>query len=147
MFTVEEWKRRIVKFFVMRSYFGNSYRITNEAELFRQFASNYERNTQTAYEELLGEGIIEEIKVNPKTFYTLNFTQKAQEIEAIIKNEPFEEKSHMIKPEPHEFKGLREEFRDATSRWTSYKAPLYELLETKPRECREKSLASPPGAG
>jgi len=144
MFTVEEWKRRIVKFFVMRSYFGNSYRITNEAELFRQFASNYERNTQTAYEELLGEGIIEEIKVNPKTFYTLNFTQKAQEIEAIIKNEPFEEKSHMIKPEPHEFKGLREEFRDATSRgWpnrgfyyycTKIDEPNYwvVLIKTKP---------------
>ena len=92
MFTVEEWKRRIVKFFVFRSYSGISYKITDEAELFRQFASNFERNTQTAYEELLDEEIIEEIKVNPKKFYALNFTKKAQEIESIIKNEPFEEK-------------------------------------------------------
>jgi len=116
MFTVEEWKRRIVKFFVFRSYSGISYKITDEAELFRQFASNFERNTQTAYEELLDEEIIEEIKVNPKKFYALNFTKKAQEIESIIKNEPFEEKSRIIKPEKKEFKGLREEFRDATSR-------------------------------
>ncbi len=76
MYSVEEWKRRIVKFFVFRSYFGNSFKVTNEAEIFRQFASNFERNTQTAYEELFSQGINEEIIVNSKTFYTLNFSKK-----------------------------------------------------------------------
>ncbi len=116
MFTVEEWKRRIVKFFVLRSHSGNSYRITDETELFKQFAGNFENNTQTAYEELFSSKIIKDIKVNEKVFYTLNFTQKSSEIESIIKNEPFEEKSNLIKPTDKEFKDLREEFRDASSR-------------------------------
>ncbi len=116
MFTVEEWKRRIVKFFVLRSHSGNSYRITDEAELFKQFAGNFENNTQIAYEELFSSKIIEDVKVNGKTFYTLNFSQKSSEIESIIKNEPFEEKSNLIKPTDKEFKDLREEFRDARSR-------------------------------
>ena len=116
MLTVEEWKRRIVKFFVLRSHLGNSYRITDEAELFKQFAGNFENNTQTAYEELFSSKIIEDIKVNGKTFYTLNFAQKSSEIESIIKNEPFEEKSNLIKPTDKELKNLREEFRDASSR-------------------------------
>ncbi len=54
--------------------------------------------------------IIEDIKVNGKTFYTLNFAEKSSEIESIIKNEPFEEKSN-IKPTDKEFR-----FRDASSR-------------------------------
>ena len=116
MFTVEDWKRRIVKFFVLRSHSGHSYRITDETELYKQFASNFERNTQTAYEELFSSKIIENIKVNGKMFYTLNFAEKSLEIESIIKNEPFEEKSNLIKPTDKEFKDLREEFRDASSR-------------------------------
>lgn len=116
MLTVEEWKRRIVKFFVLRSHPGHSYRITDESELLKQFASNFERNTQTAYEELFSLKIIEDIKVNGKMFYTLNFVEKSSDIESIIKNEPFEEKSNLIKPTDKEFKDLREEFRDASSR-------------------------------
>lgn len=116
VFSVEEWKRRIVKFFLFRSYNGISYRIRNESELFRHFAGAFERNTQTAYAELLSDKIIEEYKENPQTFYGLDFMNKAQEINAMIKNEPFEEKSNIIQPSGNEFKGLREEFRDASSR-------------------------------
>ncbi len=39
---------------------GVNYRIRNEEELFKTFASNFERNTQTAYEELRADKIIEE---------------------------------------------------------------------------------------
>ena len=115
-FTVEEWKRLIVNFFVFSNYVGSSYRITNEAELFKQFADNFESNTQTAYKELFALNIIKDINVNGKTFYTLNFAQKSSEIESIIQNEPFEEKSNLIKPTDKEFKNLREEFKDASSR-------------------------------
>ena len=104
------------KFFVFRNYVGSSYRITNEAELFKQFADNFENNTQTAYKELFALNIIKDINVNGKTFYTLNFAQKSSEIESIIQNEPFEEKSNLIKPTDKEFKNLREEFKDASSR-------------------------------
>lgn len=45
MFTVEEWKRKIVKFFMYRKMSGTTYRIRNEEELFKTFASNFERNT------------------------------------------------------------------------------------------------------
>ncbi len=102
--------------FVLHSHSGNSYRITDEAELFKQFAGNFESNTQIAYEELFASEIIEDVKVNGKAFYTLNFSQKSSEIESIIKNEPFEEKSNLIKPTDKEFKDLQEEFRDASSR-------------------------------
>jgi len=115
VFTVEEWKNRIVKYFTFRSYNGISYKIKHESELFRQFAGGFERNTQTAYEELRADKIIEKYG-NPQTYYALNFSQKSQEIEFIIKNQPFEEKSSIVKPSGNEFKGLREEFRDASSR-------------------------------
>lgn len=115
VFSVEEWKTRIVKFFTIRSINGISYKIKNESELFRHFASAFERNTQTAYQELRADKIIEKYE-NSQTFYSLNFSEKPQEISAIIKNEPFEEKSNIIKPDRNEFKGLREEFRDASSR-------------------------------
>lgn len=116
MLTVEEWKRRIVKLFVFHNTSSTTYKITDESQLFRQFASNFETNTQAAYEQLVADGIIEDVKVDGKTFYTLNFSEKSQEIEAIIKNEPFAEKSNLIKPTDKEFKDLREEFRDASSR-------------------------------
>jgi len=116
MYTVNEWKRRIVKFFVYRSKGGTIYRITNEEELFKTFASNFERNTQTAYEELRADNIIEEYRNNRLPFYTLNFSEKSQEIIEIIKNEPFEEKSNIIQPTDKDFKNLREEFKDASSR-------------------------------
>ena len=84
--------------------------------MFRTFAGSFERNTQTAYEELRAAKIIEKYKESPETFYTLNFSEKSQEIEFIIKNEPFEEKSSIIKPTTNDFKDLVEEFRDASSR-------------------------------
>jgi len=115
VYSVEEWKIRIVKFFTFRTINGISYKIYHESELFKQFASAFERNTQTAYEELRASKIIEKFQ-NPQTYYTLDFTKKSQEINAIIKNEPFEEKSSIIKPVSDEFRGLREEFRDASSR-------------------------------
>ena len=55
--------------------------------------------------------IIEDVKANGKVFYTLNFFEKSSEIESIIKNEPFGEKSDLIKPTDKEFKGLKEEFQ------------------------------------
>lgn len=116
MFSVEEWKRRIVKFFTYRTYDGHSYRITNAQELFKTFASNFEQNTQTAYEELTTAKIIEEYQVNHQTLYGLNFSEKSQEIDSIIKNEPFEAKSDVIKPTDNDFKNLKEEFRDASTR-------------------------------
>lgn len=116
MFSVEEWKRRIVKFFMYRTYDGHSYRITNAQELFKTFASNFEQNTQTAYEELRSAKMIEEYKVNNQTFYGLNFAEKSREIESMIKNEPFEAKSDVIKPTDDDFKNLKEEFRDASTR-------------------------------
>jgi hypothetical protein len=116
MFTVEEWKLRIVKFFIYRKMRGTNYRIRNEEELFKTFASNFERNTQTAYEELRADKIIEEYRDNPIPFYTLNFSEKGQEIQAIIKNEPFEEKSDLIQPDDKDFKDLRQEFKDASTR-------------------------------
>ena len=125
MFTVEEWKRRIVKFFVLRTHPDFSYKIANEAELYKQFASNFEKNTQTACEELLSSKIIEDVKANGKVFYTLNFFEKSSEIESIIKNEPFGEKSDLIKPTDKEFKGLKEEFRDANSRGRSNRGFYY----------------------
>ena len=116
MFSIEEWKRRILKFFTYRSYDGNIYRITNEQELFRTFASNFEQNTQTAYEELRSAKIIEEYRIDGKVFYAPNFGEKAREIDSIIKNEPFEAKSDVIKPTDDDFKNLKEEFRDASVR-------------------------------
>ena len=116
MFSVEEWKRRIVKFFTYRTYNGQSFRITSAAELFKTFASNFEQNTQTAYEELRSAKIIEEYHVDHKTLYGLNFSEKSREIESIIKNEPFEAKSDIIKPTDDDFKNLKEEFRDASTR-------------------------------
>ena len=144
MFTVEEWKRRIVKFFMQRSLSGNIYKIKSEEELFKNFASNFEINTQTAYEELKRNKIIEEYANNPSKYVTLNFSEKAQEIDAIIKNEPFEAKSNIIQPDDKDFKGLRQEFRDASSRgWpnrgfyyfcTKIDEPNYwiVLIKTKP---------------
>ena len=134
-YTVGEWKRRIVKFFVLRNHPDNSYRITNEAELFRQFAGNFEANTQTAYEELVSSNIMMDVKINGKTFYTLNFAQKSSEIESIIKNEPFEEKSNLIKPTDGEFKGLREEFRDASSRRFPNRGFYYFCTKTNDPSC------------
>jgi len=144
MLTVEEWKRRIVKFFMYREIKGTHYRIRNQEELFKTFASNFERNTQTAYEELRGDKIIEEYKDNHMPFYTLNFSEKSQEINTIIKNEPFEAKSNIIQPDDKDFKNLRQEFKDASSRgWpnrgfyyfcTSIDDPNYwvTLIKTKP---------------
>ena len=95
---------------------GTNYRIRNEDELFKTFTSNFERNTQTAYEELRADKIIEEYRDNPLPFYTLNFSEKGQEIQTIIKNEPFEAKSNMIQPDEKDLKNLRQEFKDASSR-------------------------------
>lgn len=69
---------------------GTHYRIRNEEEVFKTFASNFERNTQTAYEELRADKIIEEYRNNPVPYYTLNFSEKGQQIQAIIKSEPFD---------------------------------------------------------
>ncbi len=101
---------------MFRSYGGRSYRITKEEELFNSFASNFERNTQIAYEELRAAKIIEKYRDNSQIFYGLNFSDKRQEIDSIIKNEPFEAKSNIIKPTADDFKGLKEVFRDAGSR-------------------------------
>ena len=116
MITVEEWKRRIVKFFMYRKMKGSHYRIRNEDEVFKTFASGFEKNTQIAYEELRVDKIIEEYRDNSNPFYTLNFSEKGQQIQAIIKNEPFEEKSNIIQPDDKDFKNLHQVFKDASSR-------------------------------
>lgn len=125
MLSVEEWKRRIVKFFVVRSPTGVSYRITSETELYKQFANSFETNTQVAYDELFSSGIIEEILVNRKSFYALNFTQKLSEIESIIKDEPFGSKFDLIRPTDKEFQGLKLEFQDVGSKGLSNKGFYY----------------------
>ena len=148
MRTVEEWKRRIVKFFIFPSKDGLEFRVKSEQEIFRYFASNFERNTQKAYEELIDAQIIQKYPrvlgnaIN--TYYTLNFNEKSQEIESIVKNEPFEATSSIIKPTNDDFKGLKEEFRDASTRgWpnrgfyyfcTKIDDPSYwiVLIKTKP---------------
>ena len=138
----------MVKFFIFSSVKGMEFKIKDEHELFRYFASNFERNTQTAYDELLSAEIIKKyprvLDKSIRTYYTLNFSEKSQEIEAIIKNEPFEAKSNIIKPSDNDFTNLREEFRDASTRgWpnrgfyyfcTSIVDPNYwiVLIKTKP---------------
>ncbi len=116
MFTVEEWKVRIVKIFVFRSQSNTIYNVVNADKLYQQFADNFEKNTQTAYEQLLSSKIIERIQIDKKTFYALNFTEKSSEISQMIKSEPFMEKSGLIQPTDKEFRGLKEEFRYVSSR-------------------------------
>lgn len=115
MYDVEEWKRKIVKYFVSRSPV-TPHVITDERSLFKYFARHFDRNAQTAYEELQGDKIIEKYTTGAKTFYGLNFFDNKSEIERMIKNEPFGKKSDWIKPTREECKGLKEIFRDASSR-------------------------------
>ncbi len=109
MIEIEEWKRIIVRFFISRSTSSRVYKITDEKNLHEHFKSKFERNTQSAYEELLVSDIITSMQINEKTFYTLNF-DKQSEIEEIIKND--KHKSNLIKPSYDELKELKEEFRD-----------------------------------
>ncbi len=46
----------------------------------------------------------------------MNFLEKGQEIQTIIKNEPFEAKSDMIQPDEKDFNNLHQEFKDASAR-------------------------------
>ncbi|RNJ78951.1 MAG: hypothetical protein D9C04_06235 [Nitrosopumilus sp. B06] len=108
------WKRKIVKYFVLRSV-GLSHIIKDERDLFKHFARYFEKNTQIAFEELQTEKIVEKYKINRKMFYGLNI-EKRQEIERIIKNEPFGEKADLIRPTKEESKGLKEIFKDTSSR-------------------------------
>lgn len=114
MKSVDWWKRRIVRHFVFRSYGGIGYRILKEKTLFDHFASNFETNTQIAYEQLLEDGVIKKYPTGSKMFYGLDFVHKINEIDALTKDDQIEETADMMRPSDDEIRDLREMFRDQT---------------------------------
>ena len=115
MKSVAEWKHRIIKILINRGTYTTSYKILSHPSFIASFGDALDTTSQKAYEELLKSKIIEEYNSNNKIYYSLNFAERTEEIEQILKNEPIDEKSDLIIPQ-EELIGLKERFRDASSR-------------------------------
>lgn len=114
MQSVDWWKRRIVRFFVFRSYGKRSYRIQKESTVFRHFAGNFDANAQAAYEQLRQEGVIREYAGGSEKFYGLDFIHKIKEIDLLVEDNPAAETAGMIRPSDDEVKDLNYMFWDRT---------------------------------
>ena len=107
---VSEWKRRIVRFFVVSR--AGLYKVPTEDALYEHFAANFEANTQKAFEELLEKDVIERKEIGTEVFYSVNPT-KPKEIQSIL--DSVEETGEMMRPTSEETIGLKYEFTEKGS--------------------------------
>lgn len=132
MLPIESWKRKIVRFLVMKSY-PRSYRATSIREIFASFGSNTDSNTKIAFDELIEDKIIIKVKSLDREFYMLNFIDKMDEIRYMVRTDPLDEKAGLIKPSPEETKGLKFMFQTTSERgWPNRGVYFYYVREDDP---------------
>jgi len=109
MISVEEWIRRILEYFVDRSFY-RAYKITRKEEIFESFGSHLDDNAYVAFLELEQKGLILHYTSNGDDFYTIDIYEKEEEIKKIIENENLDKKSEMMQPDESEVQGLEHKF-------------------------------------
>ena len=110
MISIDEWKKRILQFFVDRSGFGRVYRVTRKDEVLDSFASHKDTNTYIAWVQLETEGLILHYTSNGDDYYTIDFFDKQDEITRIIDNDELDSKSDIMQPDESETEGLEYHF-------------------------------------
>lgn len=118
------WKKRIIKYFISR--FADSFYLTQDPEqLYNDFASHFEKNTQIAYSELVKKNIVKEYTINGTQTYGLNMHEKNVEIDKILFNESDEELDALIRPPNEKTIGLNFRFNRMGSRHHPVKSSYY----------------------
>lgn len=112
MIDVEEWKKRILQFFVDRSGYGRVYRVTKKDEVLDSFGSHKDTNTYIAWVQLETEGLILHYDSGGDDFYTIDFFDKQDQISRIIDNEELDTKSEIMQPDESEVEGLEYHFTE-----------------------------------
>lgn len=109
MITTDEWKRRILEFFVDRSYY-EACRVTRKEEIFESFGSHLDANADIAFISLINDGLILHLTSNGDDFFTIDIFEKREQILRIIQEEDLDTKSEMMQPDESETTGLVHQF-------------------------------------
>jgi len=112
----DEWRKRVVELFMLRSPPNRLYKAHSEEEVFSWFGRHAGDKLREAFESLVSEKIIIQSSSGEKRFYMLNLWEKMSEIRNLIHREPFAEKAGKVRPNESYFKGLKEQFTRATER-------------------------------
>lgn len=129
----DEYKKKIVEFFVNRSPHGKIYKVQKEDEIFRRFGNRHTKEMQHAFDSLVEDKILITEMSNNIRYYLLDFVDKASEIRDILSREPFIERAKMIKPEKSYFEGFTEVFTKVTERaWPNRGTYYYCIKDDDP---------------
>ena len=109
MLSIEEWKRRILQYFVDRSFYGK-YKVTRKEEVFESFGSHLDANAYVAFMALEQENLILHYTSNGDDFYTVDIFDKKAQIIRLIDEENLDTKSEIMQPDESETEGLQHQF-------------------------------------
>lgn len=114
MYTVNEWQKRILKYFIAINGRFNIFKATNKEEIFRNFGSHKDANTDVAWSNLLANSLIIHSHINDKDIYQLNTfdDDKKTEIFRIISGD--KQRTEIMQPDESETKGLIFQFTPRT---------------------------------
>lgn len=107
MYTENEWKKRILEYFVVRSSHFRLHAVTSKDVIFSHFGSHTDANTDVAWSNLLANDLIIHIQDDILHTYKLNYldVDKRTEIFNII-NEDKIHKAEIMQPDEKETKEL-----------------------------------------
>lgn len=130
---IDEWKKRVVELFMLRSPPNRLYKALTEDEILSWFGRYDGEKLKEAFESLVSEKIIIQSSSGEKKFYQLNLWEKTAEIRNLIHREPFAETAARVRPNAVYFKGLKELFTRATERaWPNRGTYYYCVKEDDP---------------
>lgn len=129
MRSTNEWKKRILQFFVDRSGYGRVYRVTKKDEVLDSFGSHKDTNTYIAWVELETNELILHYVSNGEDYYTIDFFDKQDQITRIIENDELDTRSEMMQPDESEVEGL--EYHFVTKGFRTYPEQSHYYYYTK----------------
>lgn len=112
----DEWKKRVVELFMLRSPPNRLYKALSGDEILSWFGRYDGDKLKEAFESLINDKVIIQSSSGEKRFYQLNLWEKSAEIRNLIRREPFAERAARVKPNAVYFNGLKEMFTRATER-------------------------------
>lgn len=113
---IDEYKKRIVEYFVNRSPYGRTFKARRTEDIFRRFGNRNMKEYQEAFDSLVEDKILITEVSNDVRYYLLDFIDKASEIRDILRKEPFIERAKMFKPASTYFEGFTVKFTKVTER-------------------------------
>lgn len=109
MISIEEWRRRILRYFVDRSFYS-AYRVTRKEEVLESFGSHLDENAYVAFLSLEQEGLILHYTSNGDDYYTIDIYDKKEQVTKIVEDEDLDTKSEMMQPDESETENFEHKF-------------------------------------